>query len=123
GNYLTPLAARQRVCKALKQDDRLKHDAVVKTNCVRQPYPEGYHIDIPVYRITDVEDTSGDTIDQYELASGDNWVFSDARAVTRWFNNLVGELNAGESDGSQMRRVTKLTKRFARSRNSWKSKT
>ena len=30
---------------------------------------------------------------------------SDARAVTRWFNGLVGELNAYESDGSQMRRI------------------
>ena len=57
GNYLTPLAARERVCRALKRDDRLKHDAVVMTNCVRQPYPEGYHIDIPVYRVTETTDT------------------------------------------------------------------
>jgi len=42
--------------------------------------------------------------------------------VTRWFNDLVGELNAGESDGSQMRRITKLTKKFAR-RVGWKDKT
>jgi hypothetical protein len=35
----------------------------------------------------------------------------------------VGELNAGESDGSQMRRLTKLTKKLARSRKDWKLKT
>ena len=36
---------------------------------------------------------------------------------------MVGELNTGEADGSQMRRVTKLTKKFARSRLAWKPKT
>jgi hypothetical protein len=123
GNYLTPLAARQRVCKALKRDDRLKHDAIVKTNCVRQPYPEGYHIDIPVYRVDEVTEWSGNVVERYEHASGDSWVVSDARAVTRWFNDRVGELNAGESDGSQMRRVTKLTKKLARGRPAWKAKT
>lgn len=123
GKDLAPLAARQRVCKALKRDDRLKNGAIVKTNCVRQPYPEGYHIDIPVYRVTKIEDASGSTIKQYEHSSGDNWTVSDARAVTRWFNGLVGELNAGQSDGSQMRRVTKLTKKQARSRTPWKAQT
>lgn len=42
--------------------------------------------------------------------------------MTRWFNDKVGELNAGESDGSQMRRIVKLTKKFSR-RAKWKSKT
>jgi len=116
---LTPLAARERVCGALKWDGRLKYEAEVKRNCVRQEYPAGYHIDVPVYRIVTDEDKETQS---FELASGDKWVVSDARAVTRWFNNLVGELNAGESDGSQMRRVTKLTKKFAR-RSDWKAKT
>ena len=35
GNQLTPYAARLRVCNALKQDDRLKHDAEIHKNCVR----------------------------------------------------------------------------------------
>jgi hypothetical protein len=123
GNDLGPLAARERVCKALRQDERLAYNATVKTNCVRQVYPEGYHIDIPVYRITESTDWSGKTTEKYEHASGDSWVASDARAVTRWFNDLVGDLNAGESDGSQMRRITRLTKKFARSRKPWKSQT
>lgn len=119
GFYLTPLQAREMVCESISWDGRLKINAEVKDNCVRQEYPAGYHIDIPVYRIVDSDDGS----EYYELASKNSWIESDARAVTRWFNNIVGELNAGESDGSQMRRVTKLTKFFARSRKSWKKET
>ncbi len=123
GDYLGALATRQRVRNALK-DDRLKYDAVVKTNCVRQNYPEGYHIDIPVYRIIRWEDDSGNKIINYELASGDEWVESDARKVTRWYNGAVGsELKKGEADTSQLRRVTKLSKKMARSRATWKNKT
>lgn len=120
GNELTPYAARLRVCNALKQDDRLKYDAEVHKNCVRQEYPEGYHIDIPVYRIVTSTDKDAKTVTGYELASENAWTKSDARGVTRWFNDIVGELNAGEDDGSQMRRVTRLTKKFARSRTKWK---
>jgi hypothetical protein len=122
GEPLTPLAARERVCDALKWDGRLKKEATVKRNCVRQEYPEGFHIDMPVYRVVSTKEADGKTVEHFELASGDEWVESDARGVTRWYNGLVGELNAGESDGSQMRRVTKLTKKFAR-RNDWKLKT
>ena len=115
GNALTPYAARLRVCNALKQDDRLKHDAEAHKNCVRQKYPEGYHIDIPVYRIVISTDKDGKAVTDYELASEDTWTKSDARGVTRWFNNIVGE-----NDGRQMRRMTRLTKKFARSRTKWK---
>lgn len=123
GNALTACAARARVCNALKQDDRLKHDAAVHKNCVRQKYPQGYHIDIPVYRIVTTTDKDGKIVTEYELASADDWTKSDARAVTRWFNDIVGELNTGEKDGSQLRRITRLTKNFARSRASWKKDT
>jgi hypothetical protein len=123
GNELTPHAARERVRKALNQDDRLKYDAENRENCVRQRYPEGYHIDIPVYRIVTWEGPDGKDVVEYQLASGNSWTKSDAREVTRWYNGLVGELNAGEADGSQMRRMTKLTKKLARSRLDWKNKT
>lgn len=122
GVALTPLAARQRVCDALKWDGRFKQEAEVKDNCVRQAYAAGYHIDVPVYRIVTTTDVKGSESEHYELASGDSWVVSDARAVTKWFNDLVGELNEGQADGSQMRRITKLTKKFAR-RADWKAKT
>lgn len=123
GTDLTALEARQRVRAALK-DDRLAFDAVVKKNCVRQKYPDGYHIDIPVYRIIRGKDLYGNETKHFELASGDNWVKQDARAVTSWYNNAIGqELKTGESDTSQTRRVTKLTKKLARSRMAWKPKT
>ena len=122
-NHLGGRDARLRVRNALK-DDRLAYDAVVKTNCVRQKYPEGYHIDIPVYRIIRSKDIWGNEVVAYEFASGDDWVKSDARKVTRWYNDAVGsELKTGEADTSQLRRVTKLTKKIARSRSTWKSKT
>jgi hypothetical protein len=123
GLYLTPSAARERVCTALQQDDRLKHPAENKTNCVRQRYPEGYHIDVPVYRTIRATDGNGKETTTYEHASGNEWIPSDARAVTRWYNDMVGELNTGQSDGSQMRRITRLTKKQGRSRIDWKSKT
>lgn len=122
GNALTPLAARERVCNALKWDGRLKKEAEVKRNCVRQNYAEGHHIDVPVYRIVTMKNDDDEVVEHYELASGNDWVKSDARAVTSWFNGKVGTLNEGEADGSQMRRITKLTKKFAR-RESWKKKT
>lgn len=123
GTYLTPLEARQRVRAALK-DDRLAYDAAVKTNCVRQKYPAGYHIDVPVYRIVHTKDAFGTESVHYELASGDEWVKQDARAVTSWYNKEIGnELKSGESDTSQSRRVTRLTKKLARSRATWKAKT
>lgn len=119
---LTPYQARSRIKKALK-DERLQYDAQIKTNCVRQNYPEGYHIDIPVYRIVKRKQLFGDDEIIYEHASGDEWLESDAQSVTRWFNDKVGELKSGEKDSSQLRRVTKLTKKFARSRRAWKKQT
>lgn len=123
GDHLGASDARKRIRDALK-DDRLTYDAVAKTNCVRQQYPEGYHIDIPVYRTIRSKDIWGNEVIEYELASGDDWVMSDARKVTRWYNDAVGsELKAGQSDTSQLRRITKLTKKMARSRVAWKKKT
>lgn len=126
GAELTPLQAKQRVCDALSWDKRLNHKAKVKRNCVRQMYPDGYHIDVPVYRIIKQASKAEGSSDAYELASGDQWMESDARTVTSWYRDRVGELNelqSGESDGSQMRRVTRMTKKMAKSRKSWKSET
>lgn len=123
GNYLGARDARLRVRSALK-DGRLAYDAVIKTNCVRQQYPDGYHIDVPVYRAIRSKDIRGNDLAEYELASGDSWEKSDARKVTRWYNDAVGsELKMGQSDTSQLRRITKLTKKMARSRVVWKKKT
>jgi hypothetical protein len=123
GYELSPYAARKRVCDALQQDERLKYPAEIKDNCVRQRYPEGYHIDVPVYRIIRRVGGNGVEVTVYEHASADVWTESDARRVTDWFNGYVGQLNSGQPDGSQLRRVTRLTKKQARSRIAWKART
>lgn len=114
GVELTPKQVRERVCKALEWDGRLKQLAKVKDNCVRQEYPEGYHIDYPIYREID---------GKYQLASGDKWSDSDAQEVTRWFkDNVRNDLQRDQEDTSQLRRLVKLTKKYSR-RNNWKHKT
>jgi hypothetical protein len=112
----SPRQAKEMVQRALKQDERLKLDAEVRDNCVRQRYPEGYHIDMPVYR----DRATGEP--PTELAAKEMWTPADGKAVTEWFNSKVGILNAGQKDGSQLRRIVRMTKKYARSRSDWKSK-
>jgi hypothetical protein len=120
GAPLTSEAAKTRVCDALVQDERLKEPASIHDNCVRQTYPAGYHIDIPVYRVI-VAGADEDDKEAYELATSKGWKKSDARAVTKWFAQAVTDQNVDENQsGRQMRRVVRLTKAFARSDGSWK---
>lgn len=122
GRELTPKEAKERVCSALCQDERLANPATIHDNCVRQVYPAGYHIDIPVYRIKVSKDKDNNSTESYELAAKDEWQPSDAREVTRWFFRKVAE--AGDKDdGAQLRRLVRLTKSFARSREGWLEKT
>lgn len=129
GDRLTPEQAKRRVADALNRDNRLNENAKILKNCVRQNYPEGYHIDMPVYRLapgkeeSEPDDGETDSSRECELASGDSWVPSDARAVTTWFDNKKKDLNdSKEASGYQMRRIVRLTKAFARSRKVWKPK-
>src|SRR6185312_6220870 len=71
GIELTTTQAKERVRDAIRQDQRLKEPADIHDNCVRQVYPAGYHIDIPVYRIKTSKDASNNTIETYELATKD----------------------------------------------------
>ncbi|WP_241290085.1 cyclic GMP-AMP synthase DncV-like nucleotidyltransferase [Burkholderia stabilis] len=120
GNSLTPRQAKDRVRDALVQDKRMANDAEVHRNCVRQPYPQGYHIDIPVYRTIVEADANGRQTEKYELASENTWEVSDAREVTRWFKDHVSK--AGDN-AKQLRKVVRLTKFYARSRKAWKERT
>lgn len=110
GGELSPLQVKQMVCEAV-QDDRFKRPPEVRTNCVRVYYEEGHNVDIPAYR--------KGTNSKLELA-GVEWRESDARAVTEWFNQQVKNSSPDE-DGEkrQMRRVVRLFKGFAKSRESW----
>jgi len=115
GGNKTPNDARHMVCDALA-DARFTNQPVVKKNCVRILYDSGYHVDMPVYRI---RDDSGD----YELASGSEWVHSRAAAVEEWFNTANMAKSPDESNGRQFRRIVRMLKKFAKSRDSWKSQT
>jgi hypothetical protein len=113
GGDKTALAARQMVCDAM-QDDRFNTPPKVLKNCVRVYYEEGHHVDMPVYR--QYKDENGNTVQ--ELASSD-WEESDPEAITNWFNDAVRDKSPDTANGRQMRRVTRLIKKWARSRSSW----
>jgi len=109
----TALDTRKMVCKAM-QDDKFKKQPEVLKNCVRVYYEEGHHVDMPVYRT--YENDNGDTIQ--ELASSE-WKESDPEAITTWYKDAVIEQSPDETNGRQMRRVTRLTKKWSNSRDSW----
>jgi hypothetical protein len=114
GNDMTPSAARQMVCDALK-DGRFVRDPEVKTSCVRIHYEQGYHVDMPIYRIVDT--ASGE---RYEHACGDAWVESRAADVEEWFDKQNTALSPDEDNGRQLRRIVRLNKKHSRSRSKWK---
>jgi hypothetical protein len=114
GNDMSPRDARQMVCDALL-DDRFNKQPQVKKNCVRIFYQEGYHVDMPIYRIREVDG-------QYELACGDEWVVSRAADVEKWFNTINQTNSPDENNGRQFRRIVRLLKKFARSRAAWKER-
>jgi hypothetical protein len=115
GVDMSPKAARQMVCEALK-DGRFARDPEVKTSCVRIHYEEGYHVDMPIYRIV----TDG-TRERYELACGDKWVESRAADVEEWFDRENQRLSPDTENGRQLRRIVRDVKKFARSRTKWKA--
>lgn len=114
GAEMTSLQARWMVRDAV-DDGKFKTPPEVRPNCVRVYYDAGYHADIPVYRRVKVDTVFGEAV-HYELAASSGWKRSDARDVTDWFE---GE-RSDSSDGTQMRRVVREIKKFARSRNSWR---
>lgn len=112
GTDMAPKTAREMVRDALK-DDRFNRQPEVRDACVRIYYNEGYHVDMPVYRIRDNDG-------EYELANGDSWVVSRAADVEEWFDNENQRLSPDEENGRQFRRIVRDLKKFARSRKSWK---
>ncbi len=71
---------------------------------------------MPVYRRVTTKD-AGEESYHYELAGGSAWKRSDARDVTKWFE----EERTKSGDASQFRHTVRLIKKFARSRDSWGS--
>ena len=89
----------------------------IRKNCVRIVYAAGYHVDMPVYRRVTTKDAAGEETYHYELAASSGWKRSDARDVTKWFEDE--RLKSG--DVSQFRHTVRLIKKFAKSRESWGS--
>lgn len=118
GAYMTALASRQMVRDAV-DDGSFKTAPEVRKNCVRVFYEAGYHVDIPVYRRVVTKDSWGQESIHYELAASD-WTRSDARDVTDWFDKENKQQSPDDKNGRQMRRDTRLIKKFAQSRSSWK---
>lgn len=118
GGDKSALAARQMVCEALNADplNNFVKDPEVRTNCVRVFYKSGYHVDVPVYRVEDPNSNSK----VYELASVD-WKQSSPEGVTEWFQQQVKDKRnwKEKSNESQFRRMVRLLKKFAISRDSW----
>lgn len=114
---MSPAQAKEMVRNAV-DDGSFKTKPKVKTNCVRVQYEAGYHVDLPVYRKVTAKDVLGNEEVFYELASSE-WKRSDAREVTGWFDGKNKEQSPDATNGRQLRRMTRETKKFARSRANW----
>ena len=118
GAETTALLARQMVRDAL-DDGAFKTPPEARKNCVRVHYAVGYHVDVPVYRrVTTTDTIFGTAGHHYELASSD-WKRSDARDVSKWFNDENTRQSPDSTNGRQLRRVVREIKKYARSRESW----
>lgn len=109
----------RKLLKTALEDARFKKQPELKTNCVRVFYADDgstrHHVDIPVYR-----KWSEDEDEVQELASEDGWRESDPTQVNKWFRDIIEERNAEtDGQGSQLRKLVRLMKRFCRSREDW----
>jgi hypothetical protein len=117
GAEMSALDARKMVRDAVDDGSFAKPPEVLK-NCVRIFYAAGYHVDMPVYRRRIERDLFGNDNEIFELASSE-WKRSDARLVTDWFNAENQKQSPDDTNGRQLRRITRFIKNFAQSRSSW----
>lgn len=119
GAEMTALQTRQMVRDAL-DDGSFKTPPEVHKNCVRVFYLAGYCVDLPVYRRVTTKDIFGNESYHHELASSD-WKRSDARDVSKWFEDENTKQSEDTVNGRQLRRLVREIKKYARSRESWSS--
>lgn len=119
GAEMTALQARQMVRDAV-DDGSFKTPPETKKNCVRVQYNAGYHVDLPVYRWVVETNIWGQEVSRHAELASSEWKRSDARDVTAWFDKHNQEQSPDTNNGRQMRRMVRLIKKFARSRDSWK---
>ena len=116
GGEMSPREAKEMVRDAVDHDF-FKTKPEIRKNCVRIIYKEGYHVDMPVYRRVTTKDWLGNETYHYELAASSGWKRSDARDVTKWFEDE----RKASGDAVQIRRIVRLMKKFAKNRGSWGS--
>lgn len=107
--------AKEMVRAAVAASDDFKTPPEVRGNCVRIYYADGFHVDMPVYRIF-VNDGSTEK----ELASTGDWKISAPEDITTWFNAEVIAKSPDETKGRQMRRIVRFLKAWSKSRSSWR---
>ncbi len=103
----------QEIVHDALKDDKFNRQPEIIGNCVRVFYAQGYHVDVPAFRVIEPDTES----ERQDLAGKDGWRRSDPTEINRWFESRVQRLNdIQEEAGSQFRRMVRLLKRFARSR-------
>ena len=120
GGEMTALDARKRVFDALNNGS-FKTPPELHTNCIRVLYAEGYNVDVPVYRIVTEIDIFGNETNCVELA-GANWIRSDAREVSTWFDDMNQSCSPDTENGRQFRRIVRCIKKLTNSRKSWRKR-
>lgn len=114
GTEFTAKDAQEMVRDALK-DPSFNKQPEIHSNCVRVFYEAGHHVDVPAYRVFDVDTDK----ERQELAGADGFSSSDPTEINCWFIERVETMNKQrEAAGSQLRVMVRLMKRFARSRGS-----
>ncbi len=112
GGELSPLAARQRIWEAAYHE-RFTDPPEIHKNCVRVFYARGFHVDVPIYRVTG--GAFGPSV--FELASS-RWKTSNPQAVTAWFKTANAR-SPGIGLNRQLTRTVRYVKAWARSRAAW----
>ncbi|MDE8220832.1 nucleotidyltransferase [Erysipelothrix rhusiopathiae] len=113
-DQLGPLATRNMVANALeRKTNQFAKVPDVKTSCVRLKYSfEGYHVDFAVFKRYKHFLKKDEYI--YEHA-GSEWSIRHLKALEEWFNEEIKNL------GDDLRKITRLSKMFCKSRDSWRN--
>jgi len=81
-----------------------------KEACVRAIFKDGYHVDLPIYKIETNEHDNSETY--YIAKKSKGWERSDPRAANTWFEGVVSR------HSEQVRRLIKYSKAWADYRDS-----
>lgn len=115
GGELSALAARERVWEAA-YSDKFAYPPERHKNCIRVHYEQGFHIDVPVYRVTPRLFAPP----VIELASS-SWKVANPGGVTDWFVAANGR-SPGFGRERQLGRMVRYLKHWTRSRYAWQGR-